>query len=188
MTQATRPQAANPQAAFDLIIEGVGYLNRIRAVTPKKGPAYTACTVNAMMGTADSVEYVSIDCRIVGKQALAAVQLLKADVAAKRKVIIGFRAGDPKPEFYEYKDQTTGEAKNASGLKARLLQLTFAKVDGQKVEIPLVPRPAQGMAVDHQPTADADGQAGQDGGDAGDAGDADAGSAVDDTSRVPMQD
>jgi hypothetical protein len=29
------------------------------------------------------------------------------------------------------------------GLKARLLQITFAKVDGQKVEIPLVERPAK---------------------------------------------
>ena len=184
MTQATSPQASRPQTAFDLIIEGVGYLNRIRAVTPKKGPTYTACTVNAMMGTADAVEYVSIDCRIVGKQALAAVQLLQADVAAKRKVIIGFRGGDPKPEFYEYKDQTTGETRSASGLKARLLQLTFAKVDGEKVEIPLIPRPVQGTAEDHQPPADVEGQAGHCGSDAGDA---DAGSAVDDTCRLPVQ-
>jgi hypothetical protein len=138
MTQETRPHAA-----FDLIIEGVGYLNRIRLVTPKKGPAYTACTVNAMMGTADAVDYVGIDCRIVGRQALAAVSQLKGAVAAKSKVIVGFRAGDPRPEFYEYKDQLTGESKSASGLKARLLQLTFAKVDGQRVEIPLVQRPAE---------------------------------------------
>lgn len=176
MTQATRPQAA-----FDLIIEGVGYLNRIRLVTPKKGPAYTACTVNAMMGTAEAIEYVSIDCRIVGKQALEAVQQLKAAVAAKRKVIVGFRAGDPKPEFYEYKDQTTGETKNGSGLKARLLQLTFAKVDGEKADIPLVPRPAQGSPVDHQPDVDTNRQTGPE------AGDADAGSAVEDASRIHAQ-
>ena len=146
-------QDPRPQAAFDLIIEGVGYLNRIRPVTPKKGPAYTACTVNAMMGTADSVEYISIDCRIVGKQALEAVHQLKGAVAVKSKVIVGFRAGDPKPEFYEYKDPKTGDTKSASGLKARLLQLTFAKVNGQKVEIPLVQRRAESLLSTAPPSA-----------------------------------
>lgn len=134
---------AQPQAqaqAFDLIIEGVGYLNRIRTVTPKKGPAYTACTLNAMMGTADNVEYVGIDCIVVGKIAKQAIDLLAKDVENRQKVIVGFRAGDPKPDFYEYPDRDTGQMKQGSGLKARLLQLTFAKVNGQRVEIPVVPR------------------------------------------------
>lgn len=131
----------NTQAqSFDLIIEGVGYLNRLRTVTPKKGPAYLACTINAMMGKADAVEYVGIDCIVVGKIAKQAIELLAEDVKAKRKVIVGFRAGDPKPEFYEYPDRETGEQKQGQGLKARLLQLTFAKVNGQKIDIPLVPR------------------------------------------------
>lgn len=133
-------QAQNQVQAFDLIIEGVGYLNRVRKVTPKKGPAYLACTVNAMMGKADAVEYVGIDCIVVGSIAKQVVEQLTADVEAQRKVIIGFRAGDPKPDFYEYPDRETGEPKSRSGLKARLLQVTFAKVNGSKVEIPLVPR------------------------------------------------
>lgn len=126
--------------SFDLIIEGVGYLNRLRTVTPKKGPAYLACTVNAMMGKAEAVEYVGIDCIVVGKVAKQAIELLGDDVKAKRKVIVGFRAGDPKPDFYEYPDRESGETKRGQGLKARLLQLTFAKVNGERVEIPLVPR------------------------------------------------
>lgn len=122
--------------AFNLIIEGVGYLNRLRYVTPKKGEPYKACTINAMMGTEDSVEYVSIDCRIVGKQAQEAAALLYEAVKAKKKVIVGFRASDPKPDFYEYQE------KQYEGLKARVLQFTFAKVDGEKFEIPLVERAA----------------------------------------------
>ncbi|MGM9489611.1 DUF3577 domain-containing protein [Ideonella sp. YS5] len=128
---------------FNLIIEGIGYLNRIRIVTPKKGPAYTACTINAMMGESTAVEYVSIDCRIVGAQALEAVKLLEDSVKAKQKVIVGFRAGDPKPDFYEFPDSKTGEVLKREGLKARLLQLTFAKVDGHKALIPVVERPTE---------------------------------------------
>lgn len=175
MDQDTRLDAHpdNRQAAaFDLIIEGIGYLNRIRAVTPKKGPAYTACTINAMMGTADAVEYVSIDCRIVGKLALESVKQLKGAVAAKSKVIVGFRAGDPRPEFYEYKDSKTGEDRSGQGLKARLLQLTFAKVDGNKVEIPLVAKPTDARPSDLVVEQ---------------SGDTGAGSACEDTSRTPAE-
>jgi hypothetical protein len=134
----------NPTAetkAFDFIAEGIGYLNRVREIKPAgKGMPYIACTINAMMGPADSVEYVSVDCKVVGKVAMQAIAMLRPHVEAKQKVIVAFRVGDPKPDFYEYKDRQTGEARQGQGLKARLLQLTLAKVDGQKVEIPLVPR------------------------------------------------
>jgi hypothetical protein len=140
MTQAQTPATAT---MFNLIIEGIGYLNRIRIVTPKKGPAYTACTINAMMGESTAVEYVSIDCRVVGAQALLAIAQLEDAVKSKQKVIVGFRAGDPKPDFYEFPDSKTGEVLQREGLKARLLQLTFAKVDGQKVQIPVVERPTE---------------------------------------------
>jgi hypothetical protein len=50
------PQTTNQAASFDLIMEGVGYLNRVREVSVRKGPAYLACTINALMGTADAVE------------------------------------------------------------------------------------------------------------------------------------
>jgi hypothetical protein len=93
-----------------------------------------------MMGPADSVEYVSVDCKVVGQVAMQAIAMLRPDVEAKKKVIVVFRVGDPKPDFYEYTDRATGEPRSGQGLKARLLQLTSAKVDGQKVDIPVVPR------------------------------------------------
>ncbi|MCW5631916.1 MAG: DUF3577 domain-containing protein [Rubrivivax sp.] len=131
----------NETKAFDFIAEGIGYLNRVREIRPSgKGKAYLACTINAMMGPADSVEYVSVDCKVVGRVAIEAIGQLKPHVEAKKKVIVAFRVGDPKPDFYEYKDRATGEPRSGQGLKARLLQLTSAKVDGAKIEIPLVPR------------------------------------------------
>lgn len=153
-------QGQQQAQAFDLIIEGVGYLNRIRLVTPKKGDAYLACTINAMMGTADNIEYVGIDCIVVGKIAKQAIDQLAKDVENRQKVIVGFRAGDPKPDFYEYPDRDSGEMKQGSGLKARLLQLTFAKVNGQRVEIPVVPRPAAAPAPEGHSGVDGGGSAG----------------------------
>jgi hypothetical protein len=141
VTAASSAQAAPETKAFDFIAEGLGYLNRIREVkTSGKAKSYLACTINAMMGTTDAVQYVAIDCRVVGKLAMQSVRQLKADVDARRKVIVAFRVGDIKPDFYTYKDRTTGEQRDGQGLKARLLQITLAKVDGQKVDIAVVPR------------------------------------------------
>ena len=161
-------QGTNQAASFDLIMEGVGYLNRVRQVEVRKGTPYLACTVNALMGTADSVEYMSIDLKVVGKQAIQVVEQLAKDVEARRKVLVGFRAGDPKPDFYEFEDKTTQQMVQREGLKARLLQVTFAKVDGQKVEIPLVERPAKPSDAAAQSTPEAV-----------------AGNACEDASRVP---
>lgn len=135
-------QVQQSGSAFNLIVEGVGYLNRIRLVKPKKGPTYVACTINAMHGQSDSVEYVSIDCIVVGAIAIQVIEILEDSVKAEKKVIIGFRAGDPKPDFYEFEDRKTNEIVRREGLKARLLQITHAKVDGQRVTIPVVERPA----------------------------------------------
>lgn len=138
-----QPQDAKPKA-FNLILEGIGYLNRVRWVPVKKGPSYLCCTINAMMGVENEIEYVAIDCRVVGRQAIAVVEQLTDDVNAKAKVIVGFRASDPMPDFYTFEDAKTKEQVERRGFKARLLQITLAKVNGQRVDIPLVERPSEG--------------------------------------------
>ena len=45
---------------FDLHATGVGYLNRPRTVTPRKGEKFLACSISAMRGSADEVEYTVI--------------------------------------------------------------------------------------------------------------------------------
>ena len=150
-------QASNKPQAFNLIIEGLAYLNRVRDVNVKRGEGYLACTLNALMGTVDDVEYVSIDCRIVGHQAIEAVMLLRAAVEKRCKVLVGFRAGDPKPDFYEFPDRDTGNPVQREGLKARLLQLTWAKIDGVKVDIPLVQRSSESEPAASGPSGDESG-------------------------------
>ena len=39
-------QAASQSSFFNLFVEGVGYLNRVRTVKPKKGQEFLACTVS----------------------------------------------------------------------------------------------------------------------------------------------
>lgn len=139
-----QPPAADQRRAYDVITSGVAYLNRVRWVPVRKGQPYLACTVNAMMGVDNDVTYVSYDCNVVGEVAREVVGMLTDDVNDKAKVIIGFRIGDAKPEMFEFPDKATGEMVQRLGMKGRLLQVTFAKVNGQRIDIPLVERPEAG--------------------------------------------
>lgn len=89
---------------------------------------------------------------VVGAQAKKALDVLKPLVDADQAVIVGFRVGDVRPDQYQVTNKDTKEVDVRLGLKGRLLQLTFAKCDGQKVEIPLVerpqPQPAQATGTD----------------------------------------
>ncbi len=42
---------SNESKFFDLHTTGIGYLNRIREVTVRKGPGFLACTVAALHGS-----------------------------------------------------------------------------------------------------------------------------------------
>lgn len=132
--QAQTPSQAQP-SFFDLHVEGVGYLNRVRTVRPKKGQEFLACTISAMRGAATQVEYTKFDCRVSGAQARYIVQFLEPWVVAKKPVIIGFKLGDIYPEVFTYEK---GDRKGQQGvsIKGRLLKVKFAKVDGQAVRLP----------------------------------------------------
>jgi len=79
---------------FDLHITGLGYLNRIREVKPKKGDAFLACDIAALNGPSDDVAYVRFDTRVSGSEAQHLVRRCIQAVDAEKKVMIGFRLGD----------------------------------------------------------------------------------------------
>ena len=124
---------------FDLHITGVGYVNRIRKVTPKRGNPFWACDISALNGPANDVEYRRFDCRVNGQEAERLVKKFAATVAdrkekgaAEPKILIGFKLGDLYPDlFTRTKGDRAGET--AVSLKARLLFVNWAKVDGEKV-------------------------------------------------------
>jgi len=134
-SQANQPR---PSSYFDLHTEGIGYLNRVREVKPKKGEPFLACSISAMRGEAGSVEFTRFDVRVTGALAIQAVQGLRQDVEAKKAVIIGFRIGDLFVDTFVYDKDTQYHKKGDLGvmLKGRLLKIGFAKVDGQSVELP----------------------------------------------------
>ena len=115
---------------FDLHTTGLGYLNHLREVTPKEGTPFLSVTIAALRGSADDVRYTYFECRVSGQQAQKLVQQLKPAVEGKLKVLVGFTLSYLYGEPFFYK---TGDRAGETGvsLKARLLRVGWAKVDGQ---------------------------------------------------------
>lgn len=132
----------NNSGYFDLHAEGLGYLNRIRRVTPRKGSEFLACTIEALRGATDDVEKSKFDLRVSGEAAKAAIASLESTVMVdKKSVLIGFKLGDFYPEhFVLEKGDRKGEV--ACVIKGRLLQVKWAKVDGTAFELPTIEAPA----------------------------------------------
>jgi hypothetical protein len=128
-----QPQAQS--AYFNLHVEGVGYLNRVRTVKPKKGHEFLACTVSAMRGSTADLGYTKFDCKVSGADAQKVVKLLEMDVADEKPVLIGFKIGDIYPETFTFEK---GDKKGQQGvsIKGRLLRVKFAKVNGKAVDLP----------------------------------------------------
>ena len=115
---------------FDLHIQGIGYLNRIREVTPKEGSPFLSVTIAALRGSVDNAQYTHFECHVSGKQAQQIVRQLKPAVEGSLKVLIGFTLSDLFAESFTFKN---GDKAGETGisLKARLLRIAWAKVDGQ---------------------------------------------------------
>lgn len=128
-------QASSPSHFFNLHVEGVGYLNRVRTIKPKKGQEFLACTVAALRGRDSDVSYTKFDCRVSGADAQEVVKRLEADVTADKTVIIGFRIADIYPEMFTFEK---GDKKGQPGvaIKGRLLRIKFAKVNGESIDVP----------------------------------------------------
>ncbi|MBX3670924.1 MAG: DUF3577 domain-containing protein [Rhodocyclaceae bacterium] len=135
---------------FDLHVQGVGYINRIRTVTPKKGAPFLACAISAIRGDAQDAERVSFDVKVVGKDAQKVITGLEADVRARKRVLVGFKIGDPWVDSFTYekdfvaqfdtKSHKKGDTVHKKGdtgfmLKGRLLLIRWVKVDGQDVDL-----------------------------------------------------
>lgn len=128
----TSTDKSHDKSFFDLHITGLGYLNRIREVKPKKGDAFLACDIAALNGPSDDVSYVRFDTRVSGSEAQHLVRRCIQAVDAEKKVMIGFRLGDLWTDTFTFsKGKRAGE--QGVSLKARLLFVSWIKVDGKLV-------------------------------------------------------
>ena len=119
---------------FDLHTTGIGYLNRIREVTPKEGAPFLAVTVAAIHGSVSQVQHTYFECGVYGEQAQNIVRELKDAVEGESKVLIGFTLSDLKADTFTFK-QGDKAGQTGVNLKARLIKIGWAKVDGEPVSI-----------------------------------------------------
>ena len=115
---------------FDLHTTGVGYLSRVREVTPEGGTPFLGVTIAALRGSVGNVQYTHFECSVSGRKAQATVRELQAAVEGKLKVLIGFTLSNLHAESFTFQN---GDRAGQAGvrLKARLLRVAYAKVDGQ---------------------------------------------------------
>ncbi|MGD9729923.1 MAG: STY4534 family ICE replication protein [Nitrospiraceae bacterium] len=160
----------NDKSYFDLHIIGLGYLNRIREVKPKKGDAFLACDIAALNGPCDKPEYRRFDVRVSGTEAQHLIRRCEEAVKAERKVLIGFRLGDLWTDIFTFK-KGKREGEQGVSLKARLLFVSWIKVDGELVykaepkaleETPTVSNEPAAEAAPAAETGDTSAQATQD--------------------------
>ncbi|MAT91215.1 MAG: DUF3577 domain-containing protein [Halioglobus sp.] len=115
---------------FDLDIHGIGYLNRVREVTPENGSAFLSVTIAALRGPADNVQHTHFDCVVSGEEAKDLVRQLMPAVEADMKVLVGFHLSDLQAEPFTFK-QGERAGTTGVGLKSRLLRFQWIKVDGK---------------------------------------------------------
>ncbi len=117
---------------------GMGYLNRARTVNPAQGQAYESVSLTGLGGRVDNPSYTFYDCTSVLGKALEKYLLLKDDINDdSKKVMICFKVSDGRPDSYVTKDKQTGQDVRRHVIKCKLLDITWASIDGQVVQFEL---------------------------------------------------
>ena len=130
--KATSPNQNNFN---NLVVRGVGYLNRVRLVeTGKKNQQYLALTIQALRG--DSGDKTRFEVRVTGSKAKELVtklmelpDILHEDFAKRPTLFAGFNIGDIQPMSFEVK-QKSGETTTVHYIDGRLLKFHFINVHG----------------------------------------------------------
>ena len=126
----TKTASSEKPKYFDLDINGIGYLNRIREVRPENGTPFLSVTIAALRGSADNVQHTHFDCVVAGEEAKGLVRKLIPAVEADLKVLVGFKLSGLQADVFTFKQ---GDRAGATGisLKSRLLKFQWIKVEGK---------------------------------------------------------
>lgn len=117
---------------FDLHTTGIGYLNRVREVTPKEGSPFLAVTLAAIHGSVANVQHTYFECGVYGNETKRIVRELMPAVEDESKVLIGFTLSNLKADAFLFQ-QGDKAGQPGVNLKARLIKIAWAKVNGQSV-------------------------------------------------------
>lgn len=125
---------------MSVIIDGWGYINRIRKIQPKQGPSYLACDVALKQSVGDKIDHVRFNCAIRGKKALEIIRQHfispEGKVTCPEKTVITahMTLGGITPEIFTYQK---GDKKGQNGvaLRSTLLGITSLKIGKHKVDL-----------------------------------------------------
>lgn len=118
---------------FNLHTTGIGYLNNIRLVEPKKGNPFYSCDIAALVGEASETEYRFFNCNVVGKETENLVKRCQDAVKEMKKVLISFVMSDLWFDTFTYEKDGKNHKKGDTGvaLKGRLIRINMIKIDGE---------------------------------------------------------
>ena len=114
---------------FNLHTKGIGYLSNIHKVDVKKGQPYLSCTLSAISGSSDDLQFTFFNCNVTGEKANMLVQKCINASNNRQKILICFTLSDLYVDLFTY---AKGEKKGQTGcsLKARLINISSIKIDG----------------------------------------------------------
>lgn len=126
-------QSTQTTSYFNLHTQGIGYLNNVREVTPKKGKPFLACRIAALTGDAKEPEYRYFDVNVVGEETANLIRRCQNAVNAEKKVLISFVIADLWVDTFTYTTESRYHKKGDVGtmLKGRLIRIKSVKVDGE---------------------------------------------------------
>ncbi|AYN19578.1 DUF3577 domain-containing protein [Alcaligenes aquatilis] len=116
----------------ELITRGIGYLSRVKDVTPKDGDPFLSCTIAALSGPVEEPEYRYFDTIVATPEAEHLVRRCVQAIEGDRKVLIAFRLNDMKIDPYiRTKGEHAGEP--GANLESTLVHIGLIKIDGTQV-------------------------------------------------------
>lgn len=123
----------NTQTYFNLHTHGIGYLNDVRIVQPKRGNEFVACRIAALVGPSNNIEYRYFDVNVVGAEAEKLIKKCQDAVDNKKKVLISFVMADFWVDTFTYSTDSQHHKKGDTGisLKGRLIRIKSIKIDGE---------------------------------------------------------
>lgn len=124
----------NQNNFFNLHTSGIGYLNNIREIQPKKGNPFLSCNIAALTGDSSDPEYRYFNVNVVGAENERLIHLCQNAVESKKKVLIAFTIGDLWVDTFVYDKDSQYHKKGDVGamLKGRLINIKSITVDGEK--------------------------------------------------------
>lgn len=132
MSKSTQTQQAQ---YFNLHTTGIGYLNSIREVAPKKGNPFLSCNIAALTGESSSPEYRYFNVNVAGEDSNKLIRRCQQAVESKKKVLISFVIADLCVDSFIYDKDSDYHKKGDVGvmLKGRLIRIKSITIDGNKV-------------------------------------------------------